>query len=129
MSDGEFQEGQTWEALQAASFHKLSNLRIIVDVNRAQCDGPMDSVMTIEPLAQRITSFGWKATVVQGHDTAAILEAGSKSPMAPHAILCYTDPTRGLPILADRAPVLHYLRFTSDSEKAKYEKAYQEMVR
>lgn len=129
MSDGEFQEGQTWEALQAASFHKLSNLRIIVDVNRAQCDGPMDSVMTIEPLAQRVTSFGWKTTVVQGHDTTAILEAGRKNTRAPHAILCYTDPTRGLPILADRAPVLHYVRFTSAGEKARYEQAYQEMVR
>ncbi|MEI9906604.1 MAG: 1-deoxy-D-xylulose-5-phosphate synthase N-terminal domain-containing protein [Actinomycetota bacterium] len=66
MSDGEFQEGQTWEALAASSFHRLSKLRVIVDVNKAQCDGPMDTVMSIEPLAERIRSFGWAVSVVDG---------------------------------------------------------------
>ena len=76
MSDGEFQEGQTWEALQAASFHKLGNLKVIVDVNQGQCDGPMDQVMSIEPLASKIEAFGWEVVRVDGHDTDAIFEAG-----------------------------------------------------
>lgn len=129
MSDGEFQEGQTYEALQAASFHRLSNLRVMVDVNRGQCDGPMDSVMTIEPLSLRIKAFGWEVSVVNGHDISAILQAAQRETSNPHMILCYTDPVRGLPMLAERAPVLHYLRFTSSEEHAKYEKAYQEMVK
>ncbi|TRZ86363.1 MAG: transketolase [Streptomycetaceae bacterium] len=129
MSDGEFQEGQTYEALQAAAFHGLSNLRVIVDVNKAQCDGPMDSVMSIEPLSQRIEAFGWEVSVVDGHDIPALLSAASRTTSTPHMILCYTDPVRGLPILAERAPVLHYLRFTSTEEHDRYEKAYQEMVK
>jgi transketolase len=44
-------------------------------------------------------------------------------------ILCYTDPVRGLPILAERAPVLHYLRFTSEQERAKYQVALEEMTK
>ena len=128
MSDGEFQEGQTWEALSAASFHKLSNLRIIVDDNQSQCDGPMRTVMNIEPLADRIKSFGWKVSVVDGHSLPEIYNASQMDVDKPHAILCYTDPVRGLPIMAERAPVLHYLRFTSEQECEKYEIAYKEML-
>ncbi len=129
MSDGEFQEGQTYEALAAASFHKLDNLRIIVDVNQSQCDGPMESVMSIEPLADRVKAFGWEVSVIDGHAIDEILAACEKVTTKPHAILAYTDGVRGLPLLAERAPMLHYLRFTGAEERAKYEKAYQEMVK
>lgn len=129
MSDGEFQEGQTYEALQAAKFHGLDKLRVIVDVNLNQCDGPMDTVMKIEPLADRIRAFGWDVTVLDGHDIPAIVEASKEETMSPHMLLCYTDPVRGLPILEERKPTLHYLRFTGADERAKYEKAYQEMVK
>jgi transketolase len=129
MSDGEFQEGQTYEALQACVFHGLDKLRVIVDVNKGQCDGPMDTVMSIEPLLDRIKAFGWDVTVVDGHDIEAIIEASEKRSDGPHMILCYTDPVRGLPLLAERAPVLHYLRFTSPDERAKYEAAYKELIK
>ena len=129
MSDGEFQEGQTYEALQAAKFHGLDKLRVIVDVNLNQCDGPMDTVMKIEPLADRIRAFGWDVTVLDGHDIPAILAASKEETKSPHMLLCYTDPVRGLPILEERKPTLHYLRFTGADERAKYEKAYQEMVK
>lgn len=127
MSDGEFQEGQTWEALQAASFYGLNQLKVIVDVNEAQCDGPMDRVMSIEPLKSRIEAFGWEVAQVDGHDTDAIFAASKTETNKPLMILCYTDGTRGLPLLKNRYPVLHYLRFTSEEEKAQYEKAYEEM--
>ena len=129
MSDGEFQEGQTYEALQAAKFHGLNKLRVIVDVNLNQCDGPMDTVMNIEPLADRIRAFGWDVTTLDGHDIPAILTAASEVTANPHMLLCYTDPVRGLPILEERKPILHYLRFTGADERAKYEMAYQEMIK
>lgn len=129
MSDGEFQEGQTYEALQAAAFYGLSKLRVIVDVNLNQCDGPMDTVMKIEPLADRVRAFGWDVTVLDGHDIPAILAAARAETANPHMLLCYTDPVRGLPILEERKPVLHYLRFTGTDERAKYESAYEEMVK
>jgi transketolase len=129
MSDGEFQEGQTYEALQAAKFYDLDKLRVIVDVNLNQCDGPMDTVMKIEPLADRIRAFGWDVTVLDGHDISAILTAATEESSNPHILLCYTDPVRGLSIMEERKPTLHYLRFTGADERAKYEKAYQEMVK
>lgn len=128
MSDGEFQEGQTWEALNAISYWGLNQVRVIVDVNGAQCDGPMDTVMTIEPLHTRIESFGWTVHRIDGHDVAAILDAGRAPSERPTIILCDTDPSRGLPILQERYPVLHYLRFTGDEERARYQVAYEGML-
>jgi transketolase len=128
MSDGEFQEGQTWEALQALAYHRLGNVRVIVDVNRGQCDGPMDTVMTIEPLSLRIRSFGASVDIVNGHDVPALINAlGSESGM-PHVVLAYTDPTRGIPLLNERRPVLHYLRFTGPEERERYLQAFESIA-
>ncbi|MGA1099874.1 MAG: 1-deoxy-D-xylulose-5-phosphate synthase N-terminal domain-containing protein [Candidatus Nanopelagicales bacterium] len=125
MSDGEFQEGQTWEALAAINYHGLDNVKIIVDVNRNQCDGPMDSVMTIEPLAQRIKSFGWQVDVIDGHNLREMYAAGSKQTLKPQAILAYTDPMKNIEILKERLPVLHYVRFSSEAEREKYQDFYK----
>jgi transketolase len=129
MSDGEFQEGQTWEALNASSYWGLSQLRVIVDVNGTQCDGPMDRVMSIEPLTERLEAFGWTVRKVDGHDIDAILTAGREESESPLVILCYTNPSRGLPLLQERYPALHYLRFTSESERATYQEAYEGMIK
>ncbi|MDO5495709.1 MAG: 1-deoxy-D-xylulose-5-phosphate synthase N-terminal domain-containing protein [bacterium] len=130
MSDGEFQEGQTWEAFQALSFHGLDTVRVIVDVNLAQCDGPMDQVMVIEPLADRLRAFGASVDAVDGHHIEALIEAMHREaePGKPHVVLAYTDPVRGLPLLNERRPVLHYLRFTSEDERQRYADAYAELV-
>lgn len=128
LSDGEFQEGQTWEALAALAFHDVTGVRVIVDVNQAQCDGPMDQVMTIEPLADRARAFGASVDVVDGHDLSALVTAMDRDSDRPHVVLAYTDPTRGLPLLEERRPVLHYLRFTNEDERAKYADAYAEMA-
>jgi transketolase len=126
MSDGEFQIGQTWEALQAAAHHRLENLILYVDVNRQQCDGQVTSVMTIEPLEKRLESFGWRALRVDGHDPEA-LEAPSR--LAPNgrplAVLCDTDPCRDLNLLNRNAPKLHYLRFKTKEERETYRQALE----
>lgn len=127
MSDGEFQEGQTWEALNAIAHWGLSTVRVIVDVNGAQCDGPMDTVMNIEPLAERVQAFGWDVRKIDGHDIPALLEAGTAKSDRPVMILCYTDPARGLPLLQERFPALHYLRFTGDDERQKYQAVFEGM--
>ena len=120
MSDGEFQEGQTWEALSAISFHELSNIRIIVDVNRNQVDGPMEKVMSIEPLIDRIKSFGWDVDKIDGNDINQILKSGFSASDKPKVILGYTDPAKGIEILKDRPDALHYVRFANPFEKIKY---------
>ena len=128
MSDGEFQIGQTWEALQALSHHMLDNVIIYVDVNGFQCDGKMCTVMDIEPLDKRLESFGCRVLRVNGHDIKRLADAGSLTPDGrPVVVLCDTDAARGLDVLKARAPKMHYVRFTSQEEKGRYVAAYAEL--
>lgn len=129
MSDGEFQSGQTWETLQALRFHKLDNITAIVDVNRQQCDGAMVDVMEVEPLLDRVNSFGIHAVKVDGHNGAEILKAGrSHYSGVPTVILAYTDPCREIPLLEERRPRLHYLRFKSADEREQYRTFLQQKI-
>jgi transketolase len=123
MSDGEFQIGQTWEALQFASYHKLGNLGIYVDCNGQQCDGRTESVMSIDPLDSRCEAFGAHVHSVDGHNVRELI-APSEEPSRgkPLVVMAFTDPCRGVEILRKRAPKLHYLRFASPEEKSEYEK-------
>jgi transketolase len=128
MSDGEFQIGQTWEALQAMSHHMLDNVLIYVDVNGFQCDGKMCNVMDIEPLDKRLEAFGARVFRINGHDIKRIVEIGQLSPDGrPVVVLCDTDAARGLEILKSRAPKMHYVRFTSPEEKDRYASALAEL--
>ena len=121
MSDGEFQIGQTWEALAIDKFHKLDNLAIVVDVNGQQADGAMKDVLDIEPLTSRIEAFGAHVVKVDGNDIKALVEAASIQPEGnPLVILAYTSPYCGIDLLKPRFPVLHYVRFTSEEERAQY---------
>jgi transketolase len=128
MSDGEFQEGQTWEAFAAASYYRLDNLGVYIDANGQQCDGKMDSVMNIEPLPARLESFGAVVHEVDGHDPAA-LAAPALSPRdgRPLVVIARTDPCRGMDLLRSRAPRLHYVRFKSDEERESYQQALAAM--
>lgn len=112
MSDGEFQEGQTWEAVQTAAFYRLDNLRVYVDANGSQCDGPITTVMPIEPLADKLRAFGWRVEEVDGHDVEALAApAAEPAAGAPLMVLARTRPWTGLPSLRSRAPRFHYVRF------------------
>jgi transketolase len=127
MSDGEFQEGQTWEGLEAIAHFQLDNLHIVVDVNQQQCDGEMKTTLNMEPLAEKLNAFGVVTRVVNGHDLEQILEAATE----PHTgkaliLLGYTNPCQGLPLLEERRPNLHYLRFR-EGERERYAAYYETM--
>ncbi|MDX2342641.1 MAG: 1-deoxy-D-xylulose-5-phosphate synthase N-terminal domain-containing protein [Acidimicrobiia bacterium] len=128
MSDGEFQEGQTWEAVEQIARFELTNLRVIVDANGQQCDGCLDEVETADPLTTRIRAFGASAIESNGHDLDGLDEAMTMDTGKPHFVIARTDPVRGLPLFGERAPLLHYLRFTSPEERAQYAAVYKEMV-
>lgn len=128
MSDGEFQEGQTWEAIEALARFGLDNVRVIVDANGQQCDGILEGVPTQVSLAERIRAFGASADEVDGHDLVALDEAMRRVTGRPHVVVAVTDPVHGLPLLAERAPALHYLRFTSSAEKQRYATAYADLA-
>jgi len=75
LGDGELNEGQIWEAAMAAGHFGTRGLVAIVDRNRLCIDGSVDEVMSVEPLADRFTSFGWDVARINGHDLPAILAA------------------------------------------------------
>lgn len=121
LSDGEFQEGQTWETIQAMSHYGLDNMLVYVDMNGQQCDGKTCDVMSIDPLDGRIGAFGGRAFVVDGHDPAAMdALAGLPPDGRPLFAICRTDPCRGVRVLEARRPKLHYVRFTSEAEREEY---------
>jgi transketolase len=128
MSDGELQEGQTWEALEVLAFYKLDNVGVYVDVNGQQCDGRMERVLAMEPLHAKIESFGARVFRVDGHDVEALAAPASLAPDGrPLVVLADTDPCRGIDLLRERAPYLHYVRFKSEEERQRYAEALEAM--
>ena len=72
MGDGEQQEGGVWETAMAAAHHKADNLCAIIDRNRLQIDGGTETVMAIDPLRDKWSSFGWNTIEINGHDMEQI---------------------------------------------------------
>lgn len=129
LSDGEFQEGQTWETLQMIQHYQLNNMYLIVDMNGQQCDGEVDSVMTLGDIASKVRAFGSKVVEVDGHDIEEV-EAASrlKSTAGAVVILAYTNPCQCMSHLEGRRPRLHYVRFKSDAEKNELEHAIRQQL-
>ena len=75
LSDGELDEGSTWEAAMGASHHRLGNLIAMVDINALQADGPTAGVLRTEPVADKWAACGWFTQRVDGNDVGALLEA------------------------------------------------------
>ena len=128
LSDGECQEGQTWEAIMAMAFYRLDNVKIIVDANGQQVDGRTDDVMSLQSLEEKFKSFGALSVTVDGHDLKAIDQAFA----LPHAgrplvVVGDTDPRQGIPLLNERYPNLHYVRFKSEDERERYREVLEEM--
>jgi len=121
LSDGEMEEGQTWEAAQFMAFYGLTEVRIVVDVNGQQVDGRTADVMNVEPLHERFAAFGLDVRRVDGHDPRAIAAAFEDVADRPVVVIADTDPTRGFPLLQRRWPKLHYVRFGDDDERAAFQ--------
>lgn len=119
MSDGEVQEGQTWEAVQAAAHHRIDNLYAIMDVNEQQCDGAMDSVMEVGDIKTKLENFGAAVVEIDAHDVQAMRDA-VKEPHVdkPLIILARSCPFQGMGFLEQRFPRLHYVRFKSEEERS-----------
>ena len=113
LSDGELNEGSTWEAVASASHWKLNNLIAIVDVNDQQADDKSSTVLSYEPITDRWAAFGWEAWRVDGNDLEALVRAfdaavGSQSDK-PRVIICDTLMGRGVPLLETREKT-HFIR-------------------
>ncbi len=94
MSDGELDEGSTWEAAMSAAHYGLSNLINLVDVNKQQADGDSRKILGFEPLQDKWAAFGWYVQRVDGNDLPAVMaafdNAKSYSGNQPRVILCDT---------------------------------------
>lgn len=111
LSDGELDEGSTWEAAMGASHHKLSNLVAMVDINALQADGPTVGVLRTEPVTDKWAACGWHVERVDGNDVDALLAAfdAIRDADKPAVILCDTKIGRGVPLLENREKA-HFMR-------------------
>ena len=99
MSDGEQQEGNTWEAVMFAGKNKLSNLTAVMDRNNIQIDGMTEDVMPLEPLADKYRAFNWHVIEVDGHNIEEFCDAVDKAKAIyekPTLILAHTIPGKGV---------------------------------
>jgi transketolase len=129
MSDGEFNEGQVWEALMFASNQRLDRIGVFVDVNGQQVDGLTRDVFNTEPLAEKLAAFGADVADLDGHDIEAMAAASRRVGHGkPLVVLCRTDPARGLGVIESRKPDLHYVTIRSDQERERFETALAELT-
>jgi transketolase len=104
LSDGDCQEGETWEGAAAAAHFDIPNITAIVDYNHLQTDGTTEEVMDTGDVRAKFEAFGWDAVEIDGHDMGAIVEAleRSRTLRRPAAIVCQTRKGRGVSFMEGR---------------------------
>lgn len=98
-SDGEHQEGNSWEAILLAAKYKLNNLIVIIDRNKIQIDGYTEDVMPLSSLKKKYESFDWYAQEINGNDfeeIKAALKSALKEKNRPCVIVANTIPGKGV---------------------------------
>ncbi len=124
LSDGECDEGSTWEAVLFAGHHRLDNLVAIIDYNKWQSFGRTEDILDLEPLAEKWRAFNWSVREVDGHDVERIVSVLKQVPFEasrPSAVIAHTVKGKGLPSLEDKLES-HYLSpSTEEIEKIKEE--------
>lgn len=121
-SDGEWQEGSTWEALIFACHHQLNNLTILVDHNNLQGFGSTHDVASMSPLAEKITGFDVDIQHVNGHDLAKIRTILDKPAAKCRVVIMETTKGHGVSFMENRME-WHYLPL----KEAQYQQAIQEL--
>ena len=99
VGDGEMQEGIVWESLMTAAQYRLDALTLVVLANNIQIDGQVSRIKDLEPLRERLASFGWEAREIDGHDLAAVTGAfdAARPPKGrPQAIVARTVIAKGV---------------------------------
>ena len=99
LSDGELEEGNTWEGVMLAAKYKLHNLTVAVDYNNIQIEGYVENVMPLAPLAEKWRSFNWHVIEIDGNDFNAIDSAFEEAKTVfekPTVILARTIPGKGV---------------------------------
>lgn len=98
-SDGEHEEGNTWEAIMFAGKYRLSNLTVVVDRNNIQIDGMTENIMPLEPFRQKYESFNWHVLEIDGHNIQQFADAVAEAKAIyekPTVIIAHTIPGKGV---------------------------------
>lgn len=117
LSDGELNEGSTWEAIMFASRYKLDNLVTIVDYNRMQALDVKDYAIDLEPMAKKWDSFGWSVKETDGHDLNKLSNALKKIPFSknkPSVVIAHTTKGKGVSFMENN--ILWHYRAPNEKE-------------
>jgi transketolase len=99
LSDGELDEGNTWEGVMLGAKERLQNLTVIIDRNNIQSEGNTETIMPLEPLSQKWEAFGWHTQTIDGNNIKEIIEAVRKAQSffeKPSVIIANTIPGKGV---------------------------------
>lgn len=105
LSDGELNEGQTWETFMLAGKLNLHELTVFLDRNNIQIDGFTEDVMPLEPLADKFKAFNWTVIEVDGHNIDEIISAANRARAIqenPTVVICHTIPGKGVSFMENR---------------------------
>lgn len=109
LGDGELQEGQVWETAMCAGHYGLGNLCAIIDYNKLQSDAANESIMALEPLADKWRAFRWHVMEIDGHDLEELSQAFSEARrdrFKPTAIVAHTVKGKGVKYM-ENVPAWH----------------------
>ena len=124
MSDGEMNEGTTWESAMVAAHHNLDNLTVFIDRNTWQAMGRTEEVLRLEPIEDKWRAFGWDVYRVNGHDYEALEKALLiPTSVKPKVIVCDTIKGKGVSFMEDSL-VFHYKVI----DKGTYDSAIDELI-
>lgn len=126
LSDGECDEGSTWEAALSVGKHRLDNLLILIDYNKMQSYGKTYEVLDLEPFGSKWESFGFKVLEVNGHDVTQLkscIKNTLKNLNGPTVIICHTIKGKGVPFI-EQNPSWHHKSTITDEEM---ERLYREL--
>ena len=124
VGDGEINEGSFWEASMMASKHNLENLFVIVDYNKIQSYGKTEEVLDLEPLKDKLSSFGYIVGETDGHDIKKIekkIKFLLNKKKKPKALICHTTKGKGFPF-AENNPFWHHKNFFTEEERKNLKK-------
>ncbi len=118
VGDGEINEGSFWETAMMASKHKLRNYYVLIDYNKIQSYGQLKEVLDLEPLKDKLISFGFEVNQVNGHDVEKLTKVLKKKckNTKPKAIICHTVKGKGF-YFAENNPFWHHKNSFTDKEK------------
>ena len=121
LSDGECDEGETWEGALSAAHFRIDNLTAIVDCNRIQLSGWTQDIMNLEPLGQKWQAFGWHTIYIDGHDFNQILAAFQEAERIknkPTVIIAHTIKGKGVSFMENNVNFHGKAPTSEEAEKA-----------